>query len=65
MGVQPLPWVTKLIVFGPATDPEMVKVFVPDNSYQLGCVLVMVAPGAVIVKVVLMSRISILEAPPP
>ena len=58
------------MVVGPATEPEMVKVVVPETSYQSALpsiVFVIIAPGDVAVTVRLESKslISILVAPPP
>ena len=68
--VQPLPLVTKLIVFAALTEPEMVIIVSDDNdalptSYQLGTVGVIVEPDAVMVKPRSKSLISRLVAPPP
>ena len=68
--VQPLPLVTKLIVFAALTDPEIVMIVSVVNealptSYQLGTVGVIVDPEAVIVSPGFKSRISRVVAPPP
>ena len=53
---------------GPETEPEMVKVDVPETKYQSACPLngfVTTPPGAEMVKLLSKSLISILVAPPP